>query len=208
MLLIWTTEDEVVGWDHWLSGREFEQTPGDGEGQGSPACCSPWGQKELDWLSDWTTKHYKIEAKLQGMTAGGTSGNRICLPPVHKRCGFDSWTGKIPGEEEMATHSRILAWEAPWTVESGGLQSAASQSRTRLSYWAVMLLATQLLPVPSPMGDPFHAKYTNVFTDFMETEILDLSNWNKIQNRHHWSSDHFWHIIKGKITAWKQNDGG
>ena len=100
MLLIWMTEDEVVGWDHWLSGREFEQTPGDGEGQGSPACCSPWGQKELDWLSDWTTKHYKIEAKLQGMTAGGTSGNRICLPPVHKRCGFDSWTGKIPGKRK------------------------------------------------------------------------------------------------------------
>ena len=30
---------------HRLSGREFEQTPGDGEGQGSQACCSPWGRK-------------------------------------------------------------------------------------------------------------------------------------------------------------------
>ena len=40
------TEDEVVGWNHWLSGCEFEQTLGDGEGQGSLACCSPWSRKE------------------------------------------------------------------------------------------------------------------------------------------------------------------
>ena len=42
------TEDEMVGWHHWLNGRECEQTPGGGEGQGSLACCSPWGYKESD----------------------------------------------------------------------------------------------------------------------------------------------------------------
>ena len=42
------TEDEMAGWHHWLSGHEFEQTPRDGEGQGSLLCCSPWGCKELD----------------------------------------------------------------------------------------------------------------------------------------------------------------
>ena len=42
------TEDEMVGWHHWLKGHEFEQTPEDGEGQGSLVCCSPWGCKELD----------------------------------------------------------------------------------------------------------------------------------------------------------------
>ena len=42
------TEDEMVGWHHRLNGHEFEQIPGDGEGQGSPACCSPWGRKESD----------------------------------------------------------------------------------------------------------------------------------------------------------------
>ena len=36
-----------VGWYHQLSGHEFEQTLGDSEGQGSPACCTPWGHKEL-----------------------------------------------------------------------------------------------------------------------------------------------------------------
>ena len=42
-----TTEDEMVEQHHWLSGLEFEQTPGDSEGQDSLACCSPWGHREL-----------------------------------------------------------------------------------------------------------------------------------------------------------------
>ena len=42
------TEDEMIGWHHQLNGHEFEQTLGDGEGQGSLACCSPWGRKESD----------------------------------------------------------------------------------------------------------------------------------------------------------------
>ena len=41
------TEDEMVGWHHWLDGHEFEQAPGVGDGQGS-LCCSPWGYKESD----------------------------------------------------------------------------------------------------------------------------------------------------------------
>ena len=47
-----TTEDEMVGWHHWLNGHEFKQAPGDGEGQGSLACCSPWGCKESD-MTEW-----------------------------------------------------------------------------------------------------------------------------------------------------------
>ena len=42
------TEDEMVGRHLRLNGHEFEQAPGDGEGQGSWACCSPWGHKESD----------------------------------------------------------------------------------------------------------------------------------------------------------------
>ena len=42
------TEDKKVGWHHQLNGHEFEQAPGDGEGQGSLACCSPGGHKESD----------------------------------------------------------------------------------------------------------------------------------------------------------------
>ena len=42
------TEDVVVEWQHQLNGHEFEQAPGVGDGQGSLACCGPWGRKELD----------------------------------------------------------------------------------------------------------------------------------------------------------------
>ena len=42
------TEDEMVGWYHQINGRKFQQAPGDGDGQGSPACCSPWGYEESD----------------------------------------------------------------------------------------------------------------------------------------------------------------
>ena len=43
-----TTENEMVGRHHRLNGHEFEQTQGEGEGQGSLACCSPWGHRESD----------------------------------------------------------------------------------------------------------------------------------------------------------------
>ena len=52
-------EDEMVGWHHRLDEREFEQAPGVGDGQGSLACCSPWGRKESDTTErlNWTESH-------------------------------------------------------------------------------------------------------------------------------------------------------
>ena len=51
-----TTEDEMVGWHHQLNGHGFGWTPGVGDGQGSPVCCSPWGCKKLDTTEqlNWT----------------------------------------------------------------------------------------------------------------------------------------------------------
>ena len=52
-----TTEDEMVGWHHWLNGHEFAQALGVGDGRRSLACCSPWGCKEWDTaeqLNWWT----------------------------------------------------------------------------------------------------------------------------------------------------------
>ena len=68
-----TTEDEMVGWHHWLNGHEFEQAPGDGEGQGSLVCCSPWRRKELnttEWLK--TSKITQLsECKVPNWKWGG-----------------------------------------------------------------------------------------------------------------------------------------
>ena len=54
------TEDEMVGWHHWLDGHEFEQGLGVGDGQQSLVCCSPWGCRvghnwvtELNWQLKW-----------------------------------------------------------------------------------------------------------------------------------------------------------
>ena len=45
-----TSEDKMAGWHHRLNGYEFEQAPGDDKGQGSLACCSPWGHRESDTI--------------------------------------------------------------------------------------------------------------------------------------------------------------
>ena len=72
-----TTEDEMVGWHHWLDGHELEQALGDDEGQKILACCSPWGHKEwdtTDWLSnnslalDWATLHIKGMPQAEPLT--------------------------------------------------------------------------------------------------------------------------------------------
>ena len=55
-----TTEDEMIGWHHWLNGYEFEQALGVGDGEGSLACCSPWGHKESD-----TTKRPNLTEALE-----------------------------------------------------------------------------------------------------------------------------------------------
>ena len=59
------TEGEMFQWHHQLNGHEFEQTPGDSEGQGSLSCCSPWGHNELhvtEQLNDDNPKHYLAQS--------------------------------------------------------------------------------------------------------------------------------------------------
>ena len=62
----------MIGWHHRFNGHEFEQTPGDSEGQGNLACCSSWGHKESymteqlnnsNILMDWNSKYKKVLAK-------------------------------------------------------------------------------------------------------------------------------------------------
>ena len=58
-------EDKMVGWHHQLNGHELKQTLGNGEGQGSLACCSPWGCKELD-MTEWLNNNSESQMLFKG----------------------------------------------------------------------------------------------------------------------------------------------
>ena len=60
-----TTEDEMVGWHHWLNGHECEQALQVGDGQGSLACCSAWGCRELDMTEQLNWTDYKLRSNCQ-----------------------------------------------------------------------------------------------------------------------------------------------
>ena len=94
----------MVGWHHRLNGREFEQTPGDGEGQGSLVCCSPWSRRESDVIERLNSSHRCKEHPVWSLTLGECSaedrtvkkalvsllGLKTCLYPLPPgiRAGF------------------------------------------------------------------------------------------------------------------------
>ena len=114
------TDDDMIGWHHWLHGHGFGWTPGVGDGQGGLECCS-WGRKELDTTEwpNWTewlmmrsfhmliSHSYNLleEMSIQILCANGNPLQYSCL--------------KIQGTEEP-----------------GRLLSMGLQSQTRLSNWA------------------------------------------------------------------------
>ena len=142
------TEDEMVGWHHWLNGHEFEKALGDGEGQGSLVCCSPWSCKESNTteqlnknislaLFPKTTLFFTHESiySCTGLKLGfpgGWAGKKIFLQ--FRRHGFNPWVGKIPWGRKWQSTPVSLPGESPRTEEPGGLQSLGSQkSRTQLN---------------------------------------------------------------------------
>ena len=60
------TEDKMVGWHHRLNGHEFEQTPGNSEGQGRLACCGSWGHKESDMTEQLNNKECYVSLDSSG----------------------------------------------------------------------------------------------------------------------------------------------
>ena len=134
-----TTEDEMVGWHHRLNGHEFEQDPGDGEGQESLACCSPWGHKQSD-----TTEQLKNNNKHWSTARFSSWPQRMCsadrlqlrrtnsLINVLQRCphadlsnikgiqflckvtnanSFQSYLWEIVRSTLVTKHSQVVLWE-------------------------------------------------------------------------------------------------
>ena len=70
------TEYEMVGWHHRHNGHEFEQAQGAGDGQGSLACCSPWGRRELDTTEQLNNKKCDRSSSIPtGHTLGWKTSN-------------------------------------------------------------------------------------------------------------------------------------
>ena len=76
------TEDEMVGWHHQLNGHEFEETPGETEGQGSLVCCSPWGRSVRH---DWVTEQQQQCVK----------SSLVLLKKVFAMIGVFSWQNSV-----------------------------------------------------------------------------------------------------------------
>ena len=103
------TEDEIVGWIHLSNGQEFDQAPGDGEGQGSLVCCSPWGRKELD-TTEWPNNN-KCRWEWQGFSAelSGEVSLLFGLEWLTEQGLEWGWRKSIPGWR--ATESETLKWK-------------------------------------------------------------------------------------------------
>ena len=118
-----TTEDEMVRWYHWLDGHEFEQAPGDGDGQGSLVCCSPRGRKELD-----TTERLNWTELIENVGfPGGASGKEPAYQNKRqRRRGFNPWIGKIPWSRKWQPLQYSCLGNpmdsGAWGVQSMGLQ--------------------------------------------------------------------------------------
>ena len=99
------TEDEMVGWYHWLDGRDFEQAPGDSEGQGNLTCNYHGITKRQTWLRDWTT-------------AAATLGLSVCTMAV-----------VCPQKERLSQRSPSGPWKTTQGhLSSGGPRPVCTQS--------------------------------------------------------------------------------
>ena len=107
------TEDEMIGWHHRLNGHEFEQTPGDGEGQGNLVCCSPWGHKESDTTQQLNNNNNiptleVMEGKVKTQTKQSLQENFSPHPYTHPVI------PKTQLKAQMGALQKMLLQVVPW----------------------------------------------------------------------------------------------
>ena len=122
---------EMAAWHHQVDAREFEWTPGVGDGQGGLVCYDSWDHKELDmteWLN-WTERlHFtSLHMGVSGSTGASPVAQMLNnLTPMQETRVW-SLGQEDPLEKGVPTHSSIFAWRIPWTKEPCGLQSMGLQ---------------------------------------------------------------------------------
>ena len=106
-----TTEDEMVGWHHWLNGHGFGWTPGVGDGQGGLACCNSWDHKETDMTErlNWTELNSPVmETELASHPVLQMKNQRVSdLPKVSK-----PGSGKV--RHVLCSHQIFTKWTFKW----------------------------------------------------------------------------------------------
>ena len=116
-------EDEMAGWHHWFNGHEFEQTPEDGEGQGSVTSYSSWGCKELDhteWLNNSNS-----QPKINSITSYLCILSEIAY--THISPYVFAWN-----EVKWKSLSCVRLFASPWTVQNPPGQSTGVGNRSLL----------------------------------------------------------------------------
>ena len=116
------TEDEMVGWHHWLNGHEFEQTPGDG-GQGGLECCSPWDCRVRHNLD---TERQVVESET---LFDSYRGNKICI--------YWLWKEKLEMNGLVQTRCSE-SWPASALCHILDLSTRELKARWRMFTWIVL----------------------------------------------------------------------
>ena len=111
-------EDEMVGWHHRLNGHELEQAPGVGDEQGSLACCSPWGRRELDTSERLNNSSRPVSSnRVTHLTSPVSQGQDTAQGPITRRA-FG-----VPGALSKGAPATSLA-NAPEVTQVPGHLSA------------------------------------------------------------------------------------
>jgi len=186
----------MVGWHHWLNGHEFEQAPGVGDGQGSLACCSPWGRRvRHDWVTElnWI-KNIKFIAKLCcwfHLRAILWAGDFIAHSQVRQlkpkqsvnlllHLGPLASTPRyLPGILGMFTDAWGLfsVFVTPWTVAR---QAPLPVGFSRQEYWSGLSF-----PPPGDLPDP-GTEPTSPVSPALQQMLYPLSHWDNVSARQMW----------------------
>ena len=163
------TEDKMVGWHHWLDGHEFEQAWGDGDGQGSLACCSPWGRKESDtteWLNG-TEQPWFIFWRLWICSQFCWMSSSLIwssLIPL-----YDSKEEKQPVDKPMSPCSSQKSWSfrfnstSPSSEFSQAHGKSFSHGDNYIAFLIFPALGHHLTMTPSNMLEQFRIKITHFY---------------------------------------------
>ena len=147
-----TTEGEMVGWHHWLNGLEFEQTLGDGEGQGSLAFFSVHEvAKSWTWLKDWKTTRRIRALKAVMKWSGELSSRRT----THLRQVYRFFEGRKEKYLSISSFLPNSQWLTPQSANAPEFGICTNitekgKTKTRLSVQEVVRAHTKLVTAMVP----------------------------------------------------------